>query len=185
VITLRDPVERAHAFYWTGVKYGGQQESFLEAVTAELALPEAEWPSTLYVGYSLYADSVQRYLDAFDGNVTVLFFEDLSRDTRSELRALFARLGVDPAAADQMSVERHNPFALPRNEISRRVLTFKPLRGLARALVPAGRRARVESVLLTSTSRPEMEPEARQLLVEAFAAERDRLEGMLGRPLPW
>jgi hypothetical protein len=185
VIALRDPVERAYAFYWTGVKYGGRTESFLEAVRREVALPEPEWPSTLYVGYSLYADGVRRYLDAFGDAVTVIFFEELGRDTRGELRRLFARLGVDPAPADAMDVERHNSFALPRNELSRRVLTFRPLRDAARAVVPARLRPRVERILLSSPPRPEMEPEARRLLEEAFAPERPRLEAMLGRQLPW
>jgi hypothetical protein len=185
VIALRDPVERAYAFYWTGVKYGGRRQTFLESVQEELSLPESEWPSTLYVGYSLYADAVQRFLDTFGENVTVLFFEDLSRDTRGELHRLFARLGVDPAAADTISVERHNSFALPRNELSRRVLTFKPLRNTARAVVPAALRPKVESVLLTSPPRPEMEPSARSLLEEAFSPERPRLEALLDRPLPW
>jgi hypothetical protein len=185
VIALRDPVERAYAFYWTGVKYGGRTESFLEAVQRELALPKEEWPSTLYVGYSLYADAVQRYQDAFGDAVTVVFFEDLGRDTRGELRLLFTRLGVDPAPAGVMDVERHNSFALPRNELSRRVLTFRPLRDAARTVVPARLRPTVERVLLSSPPRPEMEPEARRLLEEAFAPERPRLEAMLGRSLPW
>ena len=114
VISLRDPVERAYAFYWTGVKYGGRQEPFLEAVEGELARPEAERHDTLYVGYSLYADAVARYLDAFDDNVHVLFFEGLNADTRGEVRRLFDALGVDPDVADTMELERHNPFALPR-----------------------------------------------------------------------
>ena len=185
VIALRDPVERAYAFYWTGVKYGGGHQSFLETVEEELSLPENEWPATLYVGYSLYADAVQRYLDAFGDNVAVLFFEDLHRDTRGELRTLFGRLGVDVAAADTVNIERHNTFALPRNELSRRVLTFKPLRNTARAVVPAALRPTVESALLKSPPRPEMEPSARRLLEEAFAPERPRLEALLGRPMPW
>ncbi len=185
VIALRDPVDRAYAFYWTGVKYGGGNQSFLETVEEELSLPESEWPSTLYVGYSLYADAVQRYLDAFGDSVSVLFFEDLHRDTRGELRKLFARLGVDAAAADTVNIERHNTFALPRNELSRRVLTFKPLRNTARVIVPAGLRPTVESALLKSPPRPDMEPSARRLLEEAFAPERPRLEAMLGRRLPW
>lgn len=185
VISLRDPVERAYAFYWTGVKYGGRQESFLEAIEGELARPEDEWHDTLYVGYSLYADAVDRYLDAFDGNVHVLFFEELNTDTRGEVRRLFSALGVDPGVADTMDVERHNPFALPRNELTRRFLTSKPIRAVGRAVVPTARREQVEGVFLISTHRPAMEPEARRLLEEAFSDDTARLQTILGRELPW
>jgi hypothetical protein len=185
VISLRNPVERAYAFYWTGVKYGGMHESFLDAVRSELALPEAQRPATLYVGYSLYADAVRRYVDAFDGNVSILFFEELNRDTRGELRRLFEALGVDAEVAERMDVERHNSFALPRGEVSRRILTSKRLRSLGRTVVPASRRAQVEGVLLTSPPRPEMDPEARRLLEEAFALDRANLQALLGRELPW
>lgn len=185
VISLRDPVERAYAFYWTGVKYGGNQEPFLDAVRGELALPESQWHDTLYVGYSLYADAVERYLHAFDENVHVLFFEELNADTRREMRRLFKLLDVDPRVADTMDLERHNPFALPRNELTRRFLTSKPLRSIGRVVVPTSRREQVESVFLSSASRPEMEPEARQLLEDAFREDEARLRALVGRELPW
>ena len=185
VIALRDPVDRAYAFYWTGVKYGGKVKPFLEFIEGELALPEAERPSTLCVGYSLYADGVMRYLGAFDGNVHVLFFEELAQDARGELRRLFAFLDVEPDLADRVKLERHNSFAMPRNELTRRFLVARPLRQAARSLVPAALRPRVESVFLSSTPRPPMDPEARRLLEDAFAEDRARLADILGRPLPW
>ena len=84
-----------------------------------------------------------------------------------------------------MDLERHNPFALPRNELTRRFLTSKPIRSVGRAVVPTSRRERVESVFLTSTDRPAMEPEARRLLEDAFADDTERLQAILGRELPW
>ena len=113
-------------------------------------------------------------------------FSDLRRDTRGDYRKLLARLGVDAAAADTVNIQRHNTFAaLPRTTSSQpTVVTFKPFATL-RVIVPAGLRPTVESALLKSPPRPDMEPSARRLLEEAFAPERPRLEAMLGRRLPW
>jgi hypothetical protein len=59
------------------------------------------------------------------------------------------------------------------------------LRAAARAVVPPQFHARIENVALSQEPPDELEPEARQILAEFFAPEREPLEELLGRELPW
>jgi hypothetical protein len=181
VVSLREPVARAYSDYLHKVRYGVEDRSFLEAVRSQAG---AERVSGRYLGASLYADSVERYLERFPGRVHVLFLEELATDPPAELRRLFAFLGVDATPAGS-GLPARNPSGLPRNALARRLYRSPALRRGASALVPGRLQERLEGLLLTSRGVPPLEPEARRLLDERLRPERPRLESLLGRPVPW
>jgi hypothetical protein len=183
LVALREPVSRAHSRYLHAAR-ATERRTFLEAVRDELAEPPGDAPS-LYVGRSRYADDVERYLETFGDRVHVLFFEELTADPAAELRRVFAFLELDPEPADRLEAERHNELSRPRNALVKRLLGSSRARSVGRALVPLAVQPRVERLLLVPTARPEIEPEARELLVEHYAADVERLERLLGRPAPW
>jgi hypothetical protein len=182
VISLRDPVERAYSAYWQAVRLGDERLSFLEAVQAEIGDPSR--PLSRYLVPSSYADPVKRYLDTFGDAVHVLFFEELAEDARRETRRIFEFLDLKADVADQLDAAAHNPFALPRNQAARIVHNSQRIRAAARAVVPLGLRLRMVNLLLKQPPKPEMEPEAQELLAAHFAPDVERLRGVLGR-VPW
>jgi hypothetical protein len=187
VIVLREPVARAHSSYWRAVRYG-ETRSFLEAVEAELATPlprNGEVVHPGYVGPGFYTDPVKRYEVTFPGGVHVLFFEELVADARRELRRVLEFLGVDPAYADRCAIDVHNRALVPRNDLARRVLLSGRIRRVARILVPESLRPRVDRLVLGPGPQLEIEPEARRLLEDVYAADRKRLEQVLNRRAPW
>ncbi|MDQ3821894.1 MAG: sulfotransferase [Actinomycetota bacterium] len=184
LISVRDPVERSHSFYWHRVRRGLERRSFAAAVADELerGFPH-ERPSC---GWHIRcAADLRRYLDVFGTNVRVIVFEELIRDVARELAGVFDFLGVDPTVSRQIEPERHNAFAVPRSRLAADLLGSDRTRRVARALVPYRARWSFERTLIARRRKPSMDAETDRILTEYFASEVRELQGVLGRPLPW
>jgi Sulfotransferase domain len=184
LVLLREPLERSYSHYWHALKNGVETRSFLEAVEDELGGrfdPQRE----PYLERSLYTEPLERYLTVFGKSVLVLFFEELARDVVRELKTVFDFLGVTAAAAERIDTRTRNAFALPRNRLAATLVHSRHVRQTARAIVPQGRRTRLEQLLLSKRDKPPIEAEALTLVDGFFDADRVRLERLLGRPLPW
>jgi hypothetical protein len=184
LIVLRDPVERLHALYWHRVRIGFERESFGAAFARELA-PGFPAARSVYVRRGTCAGDVARYLRLFGSNVRVLLFDDLVRDVGRELRDVFRFLGVDEAVADRIPQHTHNAFALPRNALAAELIGSRRARKLARVVVPRPFRAPIESALLKTGSKPELDANTDRLLTMFFAPDVRELAALLRRPLPW
>jgi hypothetical protein len=185
VISLREPLERAYSSYWFSVRSGRERRSFDEAIEAELAAPRERWAESRYVGRGLYCDQIERYLTLFAPNVFILFYEELAREPRREMRALYECLGVDPGIAAQLEIEVHNPFSLPKGALGRWFVRSELVYRVGRSVVPATLRPRLESTFLERATKPEMDDGVRRALTEVYRPEIERLGRLLGRPPPW
>jgi hypothetical protein len=180
---LRDPVERAWSHYLNDVREGIESRRLVDAARQELESPDsARWPSA-YVGFGRYAEQLPRFLDRF-GDVLVLFFEELVADTEGQTRRVLEFLGVDPELPPGPSAPA-NAYARPRSEVVRRLLGNAPLRLAARAAVPRRLRPASKRLVWTRDERPEIDPEARALLEEAYGADLGALTRLLGTEPPW
>jgi hypothetical protein len=79
----------------------------------------------------------------------------------------------------------HNPFALPRNLLGRRLLGSGTVRSLVRILLPRSLRAYGRSRLVVRAEKPPMEMDIRQRLLEVYELDVNRLSELLGRRPPW
>ncbi len=185
LIILRDPVERAYSQYWNDVREGLERRPFLDALIDERSRGPGQWGvSSLYIDCGLYAAQVKRYLDRFGARVHVSLFEDLAADQDTTIARIHSFLELAPADVGP-ATGRMNPAALPRNKLSRRLLSSGGARTAARAVVPRRIRSGMRRALLKQSSRPPMDSAARALLVETYRPETERLAGLLSRPLPW
>jgi Sulfotransferase domain len=187
-IILRDPVERAYSHYLMDYREGAQHRPFYEAVLDDLNRTNKGWGvSYLYYELGLYANQVQRYLDAFTPErVKILMFEHFRLDPGAVLQELADFLGLDPvplAAVD--TTRKYNSYAAPRNQYLRRLAGAKVSRMLGQALVPHPLGAFIfKRFFLKQAPKPPLHPRARKLLCSLYAPELDRLEALLARPLP-
>ena len=181
VISLRDPVARAYSGYRLRRRNGIDRQPFVDTLRAGLSLPDAERP--LYFRVGQYLGQVTAYLQTFPGRVHVLIYEELAQDTRGEVDRLFSFLGVEPLAG-RIDLTPLKRGAAPRNALARTLYSPR-LRAAARAVVPPQFHARIENVALSQEPADELDPEARQILADFFAPEREPLEALLGRELPW
>lgn len=182
--SLRDPIERAWSGYLMRVRRGAPREGFLEEVRADLS-GDDDQPQLVRRGF--YAQHLERYLDRFGRDrVKVVLFEDLKSDTLGLLQEIAGFLDVDPEAMERVDHETvHNPYGVPRNAVARWLLQDESIKAVARRLLPEDLRIALgEHVLLEKPDKPTMDPKAREILVEAYEPEIERLEAMLGRDLP-
>jgi hypothetical protein len=188
VITLRDPVERAHSHYLADVREGVHDLSFYDALRQDMARPKKGWAvSLLYVELGQYAAQVRRYLDLFGpAQVKVVLFEELKRNSANVLKELAQFLEVDQGAVEQINTsEVHNSYAAPRGKWAQRMAGAKFSRLLGKTVIPHEVGQFIfERVLLKQAPKPKIEPEAKRLLCEIYEPEIRELEGILGRPLP-
>ena len=181
VISLRDPVARAYSSYRLHRRNGIERRPLVDILRAGLSLPDPEKIPYFRVGR--YLGPVTRYLHTFPGRVHVLVYEELAQDTRGEVDRIFGFLGVEPIAG-QLDLTALKRGAAPRNALARSLYSPR-LRAAARAVVPPQFHARIENVALSQEPPGELEPEARRILAEFFTPEREPLEELLGRELPW
>lgn len=182
--SLRDPIERAWSGYLMRVRRGAPRDGFLEEVRADLEGDEDQ-PQLVRRGF--YARCLERYLDRFGGDrVHVVLFEDLKEDALGVLESIAGFLDVDPDAMARVDHDTvHNPYGVPRNDLARWLLQDERVRSVARRLLPEDLRIALgEHVLLEKPDKPTMDPEAKELLIEAYEPEIRRLEELLGRDLP-
>jgi Sulfotransferase domain len=184
LVSLREPVERAYSHYWHQLTFGKETRSFAEAVQEDLAGKRREGLDG-YVRRGFYSEQLQRYLDTFGRSVHVVFLEEMTQDPVRVMRGVFAFLGVEPAVADQLVLERRNTFRLPRGRVAKSMIDSQRLRAAARLVVPVRFRPRLEQALLAPRGKLPMEPEVRRQLEDIYASDGAALAEILERPLPW
>jgi hypothetical protein len=188
MIALRDPVERAYSSYWHDVKFGIEHRPFAEVVGEQLddsRLPVGADPEKKHVYLGFYSQHVARFVDVFGDAVRVGFLEDLHADPAGEAASIFEFLDVAPELAQQTSPGAHNVFAQPRNRLAARLMASPRARAGGRAVFPEPLRTWVEDLVLRRGRKPSLDPALRARLQAAFEADRETLERLLGRAVPW
>jgi Sulfotransferase domain len=190
IMVLRDPIERAHSHYLMNVRENTQPLPFYEALREDQSKPNKSWTTAnLYVELGQYASQVERYLGLFGPErLLVLMFEDLKRDPATLVRRTARFLGVDEGPVADMELGIGNPYnayALPRGGLARGLYRSLWMRNLARYTVPQWLRWKLrDQVLMRPAEKPAMDARALEALRGVYAGDVEKLEGLLGRPLP-
>lgn len=187
IISLRNPVQRAYSHYLMDYHEGRESRPFPQALEADQARSEKGWGvSFQYVELGLYADQVERYLNAFGRDkVLVILFEDLIRETAIVMQEVARFLDVDPTGYPESTFNRvHNPFEASRGRFARSILRFRPIRVWSKRWISQKLRTAVRNrFLFTKGQRPNLDKMAQQSLAERFAPDLQRLERLLERDL--
>ena len=178
LVSLRNPADRAYSEYLQDVRSGHEQRDFVSAIKEEVARGPTRDGRLNCLSSGFYVEGLERFLQAFGDCVHVLFFEDLAREPRKEMRRIFAFLELDPQVGNQLEVTVENRSYVPRRG-ARRILASR-----ARRAMPVALKSRVDRLLL-QRSQPVVPPEAQALLDELYAPQRERLTALLQRDLPW
>lgn len=174
IMILRDPVERAFSHYLLHRRMG------VQPLAAETALKD-----DFYLRHGLYADPVEKYLALFaSGSVKILLFDDFVRDTRQSVEEVLRFLGIE--APSGPTAEIHNAYGPPRGRLRRMIYQNVGLKTAARRLFSDRlRRKAREKIFLGKAAKPSMSRECRKFLEEFYYNDVRKLEGILGRSLPW
>ena len=186
IVSLRDPVERLHSHYLMLLNNRPALGGFLEEAKRGLTLQHDRSLSLLWPETGRYHDSVRRYMDVFGADrFKVLIFEELSADAPGTLRQVLDFLGIEHPVNDD-APPKHRGHGQARGPLVRYLFGNKAIARAAEKWIPAELRKLIrEKFLVKQVPKPEIEPEAREFLLEYYADDVRRLAELLGRPLPW
>jgi len=186
VISLRDPIERAHANYWTHFHIGADERTFEAAVQEELASGDVDLAATPapHLARGFYDEQVERYLETFGDATLVLFFDEFVADVRGTMQRVFDWLGVDPAPAETLDPAPVFPFMRPKRSSVGTLLRLPGVRRAGNAVLRGPLRERIDRAVF-EFEKPPLDPELRRRLREVYAPHDARLRELLGRSLPW
>jgi hypothetical protein len=117
----------------------------------------------------------------------VIVQEELRREPARIVAELFDFVGVDPSFRPDTDKVYHRS-GVPKSRLIANVISKPgPLSKLARTVLPDELRTRVRTFLQNANTgeKGAMDPEARALLRERFAADVAEVERLLGRELGW
>lgn len=184
-IILRDPVRRVWSQYLMNLREGKTTESDLlkEVFSDDRRSPKGWGVNHQYLSLGLYADQVARYLALFPkDHVHILLHEDFKKDPDAVLGGMLNDLGLDRTLSNDTG-ERFNEASLPRSPMLNRLLVRSGVLRRAKDLVPRGLRGRLQALLYSKASMPELPLAQAEELWQYYAADVDRLSELMGRDL--
>jgi Sulfotransferase family len=184
IALLRDPVARAYSHYLNNVREGFERRTFIDALREEVAGRFREPWHLSYIGCSSYPRQVERYAQAFGDALLVIEFERMVRDGVTVCAELGLALGLsEPLQASSLGAQ--NPYAVPVRGFGSLVFHNQHLRRLARRVTPSPARQAARKAVLRRAPKPELEPDARALLVELFGGMSVELTRCVGFKPSW
>ena len=179
VLILRNPIERAYSHYTMALKYGMEQESPLQAFKREAELSPAHWgQDECYLELGYYAKQLECWLECFPlDQLHIIWYDDFIADAQKTMDVLMNYLDLPTFVLQQ--TDQLNVGAVPKyaslNKWAMR--TLGPLREkLPKSLVRWLKKK-------TQVAAPELDPETRSFLAEAFAEQIEQLEALTGKDL--
>lgn len=173
IVTLRDPIARAHSHYWHEVRWGFETLPMIDALRAEperITRGAHERRNFSYVDRGRYEPQLRYWEGLFSPEqLLVVHQDDLRSDPDEVARRCSDFLGVDRDgfAADSGDRSVFNPAKMPR---SRRLQTLRPrLERFAPKLAGV-----LDRVNLVEKRYPELTEEERSFLEGAFAGDLGR-----------
>ncbi len=190
IFMVRDPIARAHSHYWHRQRSQREPRSFPQAVRDEMRSASNEERGYL-LKHGRFTANLARYRERFpEERLMVIALEDLKTHGDAIMNDVARFLSITSAP----TLLRDNSASVPKSAgVANAMRAYIKHQGVAktavRALVPDGLRRGVRRRLLRANAKPADKPafdeEARALLREAFAGERETLSALLGRDFTW
>lgn len=204
ILTLRDPVARAHSAFRMYSRMGNMDTrySFADVITRAIAAeregrPDPMAATLLYMGcYGRWLGEILRRFP-YD-NIKVIFLEEFRANSVAAYEDLCVWCALDPSFSPDLTV-RHHVGGEPRSTVVARAVKGlrserNPVKRAARLLLPeltyvrlteALRRTNRTSGGEESGSTAEVDDEVDYQLRQYFQKDGNELSRLLGRNLPW
>jgi hypothetical protein len=184
IASLRDPVERLFSQYLM-TRNVRPMGSFEEEVKRGLSPQKDRSHRVMAPETGCYSAHVERYRAVFGRRFKVLIFEEWTADVPGTMQDLLRFLGIEYDASG-FSEPPQRQHAEIRGPLARFLFGNLAISRAAEALIPYQMRKSIRNALLVKpAAKPEMNPATRDRLVRYYRDDVRRLEGLLGRRLPW
>lgn len=187
IVILRNPIDRAYSCYlFLRARLTETITDFDKALQAEQERIDKNWPWPWhYKSLGFYHEQLQRYYDLFEPEqIRVYLYKDFKANNVSVMQDMYEFIGVDKTFVPDVSLQ-YNFSGLPKNKVLQYVLTGpNPIQTALKPLLPTKfRRKLVSKVKKKNLTKPSLQPEIRQQLVEVYRDEILKLQKMLNRDL--
>ncbi len=188
IAILRHPAERAFSDYLFHVR--NLHPSVMDNTGKQpLEFEHFVKQDGYFVQIGFYYEQLKRYYDRFPAEqIKIYLFDDLVKDSDALMQDLFTFIGVDSNFKPDTE-KRHNVSGAPKNAALYRLLKEKnPLRSAAAAVLklflPVNARQNLRSRLIKQNlSRPTLQPEHRQQLIDIYRDDILKTQDLLQRDL--
>lgn len=184
LVVLRDPVERLFSHYLMARKYGYTTLELRDAIEKDRAAQDKGWgKSELFVELGMYGEQLGRWVKHFPKEqIKVLFTPELDQEDCFD--GLWNWLGVMEHRAEGTQ-EKENQAGLARFEGLNKWLTDSGFKRVLGAFIPPNFKRKLLDFYYTDVNLPTLSAEDRKYLAAFYAEDRERLENLLDRPVPW
>jgi len=142
--------------------------------------------SNLSLSTGMYSESVKHYLDVFGTNqVKIIIFEELIKDTKNYLQEILKFLGLNYTITN-FKPEIRNPYGTTRGVLAEKIIKSQAASGIAKKIMSSTtRRLLKDKVLLKKSPKPKMDEKDRDILINFYREDVEKLQTLIGRKLPW
>jgi len=139
IIMIREPIARALSHFQMDLVAGRTAKRAESVLLSELECRrQGRTATSSYLGRSLYAESLRRYLDVFDREqVLVLRFDDVASAPESVLAQVQQHLGISSAWATAVGSDRKNVTRYTRWKRLNFLLVQTGAKNVARRVLPS------------------------------------------------
>jgi len=186
IICLREPVERAYSQYLMLQGLGRSNLNFREQLQKELIKnPEINLPN-LRLQAGFYSKWITIYLNIFEKNqVKILIFEEFIQNPKQTIEEILCFLNLNNTLAD-FSPEVHNPYGVIKGPIARKIRQSKIVHTISNKIFSKPQKDFLkEKLIFSEKSKPLIDEESRDKLIEYYCEDVHILETILKRKLPW
>jgi len=186
IISLRDPVERAHSSYLSYQFMSLDKRSFsnmLDEYENQIKNNEFNIFNVLEGGF--YSKHIKRFQENFSSDkIKIIIFEEYIKNTIPTINSILSFLGIEETI--EFDKPSKGSYRKPKNKLSKYLLENSSFRKISTFLVPTVTRQRIgDRFFVNQTKKPQMESYERERLKRFYEYEIKELEKILRKKLPW
>ncbi len=186
IISLRNPINRIYSAYLMGNYMGIYKFSFHEEL--ELAFqhgPNHDKKNMLRLKPNVHSKSVKNYIGFFGKErVKIIIFEEWIKDIKNTVNEIIRFLGLDYSIKEDFQ-NIYNPYVETRGIISKGIMWNSNIRKICNSLFSTSTNMFLSKLLTKKSTKPKMNKEDEDKLLNFFRDDVNDLEKILGRKFPW
>ena len=186
IISLRNPIEKAHSSYFSYKFMHPDNRSFIDMINwQEQERHGKEFFIYNFIEGGFFSKHIKRYQNEFrSDNIKIIIFENYIKNEPEHIKSILKFLDIDESI--NLTEQPKGSYRVPKNKIAGSLLGSPLFRKVATKLIPTVQRQKLgDKFFLRQTKKPSMLPSERKLLKEIYETEVRNLEELLGSKLPW
>jgi len=186
IISVRNPIERAHASYFSYKFMKLDKRSFTEMLDwHENKIKNNEFFIDSILESGFYSKHIKRFQENFSADkIKIIIFEEYVKNITPTINSILAFLGIDEKM--EFDEQPKGAYRVPKNKMAKLLLENATFRKTATKLIPTITRQNIgDKYFVKQTTKPPMLQQERERLKKIYESEVKELEILLGKKLPW